>query len=70
MLHVVYAEDVPFLIDPNRTSAPFHFILFLILTLNKHADDQEGPWLSRGAGQYTDVILQTVRDPTSLSAQH
>lgn len=42
----------------------------LILTLNKHADDQKGPWLSRGAGQYTDEILQTVRDPTSLSAQH
>ena len=41
----------------------------LILTLNKHADDQEGPWLSRGAGQYTDEKLQTVRDPTSLSAQ-
>ena len=40
-----------------------------ILTLNKHADDQEGPWLSRGAGQCTDEILQTVRDPTSLSAQ-
>ena len=41
----------------------------LILTLNKHVDDQEGPWLSRGAGQYTDEKLQTVRDPTSLSAQ-
>ena len=52
----------------------FHWMsLFLdgvpILTLNKHADDQEGPWLSRGAGQCTDEILQTVRDPTSLSAQ-
>ena len=41
----------------------------LILTLNKHADDQSGLWLSRGAGQCTDEKLQTVRDPTSLSAQ-
>ena len=70
MLHVVYAEGLSFELNSNPTSAPFPFILFLILTLNKHADDQEGPWLSRGAGQYTDVILQTVRDPTSLSAQH
>ena len=41
-----------------------------ILTLNIHVVDQAGPWKSRGAGQYTDEILQTVRDPTSLSAQH
>ena len=34
------------------------------------AVDHEGLWLSRGAGQYTDATLQTVRDPTSLSAQH
>ena len=40
-----------------------------ILTLNRHADDQEGLWPSRGAGPYTDEILQTVRDPTSLGAQ-
>ena len=47
-----------------------YFYSLIILTLNKHADDQKGLWLSRGAGQYTDEILQTVRDPTSLSAQH
>ena len=41
----------------------------LILTLNRHADDQEGLWPSRGAGPYTDEKLQTVRDPTSLSTQ-
>ena len=41
----------------------------LILTLNRHADDQEGLWPCGGAGQYTDETLQTVRDPTSLSAQ-
>ena len=40
-----------------------------ILTLNRHADDQIGLWLSRGAGQYTDETLQTVRGPTSLSTQ-
>jgi hypothetical protein len=40
----------------------------LILTLNKHADDQFGLWLCGGAGQYTDVILQTVRDPIPLRA--
>ena len=57
--------------DPTITSVCLLFLSdTLILTLNKHADDQEGPWLSRGAGQYTDEIFQTVRDPTSLSAQH
>jgi hypothetical protein len=40
----------------------------LILTLNKHADDQLGLWLYGGAGQYTDEILQTVRDPIPLGA--
>ena len=70
MLHVVYAAGLSFSHTSNRTNPISLSILFLILTLNKHADDQEGPWLSRGAGQYTDVILQTVRDPTSLSAQH
>ena len=70
MLHVVYTDGLSFGLNSNHTITTFLFILFLILTLNKHADDQEGPWLSRGAGQYTDVILQTVRDPTSLSAQH
>jgi lactate dehydrogenase-like 2-hydroxyacid dehydrogenase len=38
------------------------------LLLNKHADDQAGLWLCGGAGQYTDEILQTVRDPTPLRA--
>jgi hypothetical protein len=41
----------------------------LILTLNKHADDQSDLWLCGGAGQYTDVILQTVRDPIPLRAK-
>ena len=40
----------------------------LILTLDKYADDQAGLWLCGGAGQCTDEILQTVRDPTPLSA--
>lgn len=40
---------------------PFLFVLF--------SDDHVGLWPSRGAGQYTDEKLQTVRDPTSLSAQ-
>lgn len=31
--------------------------------------DQIATWASRGAGLFTDEILQTVRDPTSLSAQ-
>ena len=57
---------LPFLKQTNDWS----WEMFLILTLNKHADDQSGLWLSRGAGQYTDEKLQTVRDPTSLSAQH
>jgi hypothetical protein len=39
-----------------------------ILTLNKHADDQAGLWLCGGAGQYTDEILQTVRDTIPLRA--
>ena len=42
----------------------------LILTLERHADDHEGLWPSGGAGQCTDEIPQTARDPTSLSAQH
>jgi hypothetical protein len=33
------------------------FWLSLILTLNRHADDHDGPWPSRGAGQYTDEKL-------------
>ena len=51
------------------TSPQFIPFRSFILTLNRHADDHEGLWPSRGAGQYTDEILQTVRDPTSLSAQ-
>jgi len=31
--------------------------------------DQIAAWASRGAGLFTDEILQTVRDPASLSAQ-
>ena len=42
----------------------------IILTLNRHADDQEDLWPHRGAGQYTDEKLQAVRDPMSLSAKH
>jgi hypothetical protein len=46
----------------------FQKIELLILTLNKHADDQAGLWLCGEAGQYTDEILQAVRDPIPLSA--
>ena len=59
-------NDIHLFID--RSSTPF-ILCPPILTLNKHADDQSGLWLSRGAGQCTDEKLQTVRDPTSLSAQ-
>ena len=45
-----------------------HSIMKRILTLDKYADDQAGLWLCGGAGQCTDAILQTVRDPTPLSA--
>ena len=57
MLHVVYAAGLLFSLTSNRTNPISLSILFLILTLNKHADDQEGPWPSRGAGQYTDEIF-------------
>ena len=42
----------------------------LILTLERHADDHKCLRPSGGAGQCTDEIPQTARDPTSLSAQH
>ena len=38
--------------------------------LKQPEPDQIAAWASRGAGLFTDEILQTVRDPTSLSAQH
>jgi len=53
----------------NITMCQCHWVMS-ILTLNIHAGDHADLWKSRGAGQYTDEILQTVRDPTSLSAQH
>ena len=37
--------------------------------LKQPESDQIAAWVSRGAGLFTDEILQTVRDPTSLSAQ-
>ena len=37
--------------------------------LKQPESDQIAAWASRGAGLFTDEILQTVRDPTSLSAQ-
>ncbi len=37
--------------------------------LKQPEPDQFAAWASRGAGLFTDEILQTVRDPTSLSAQ-
>jgi hypothetical protein len=40
-----------------------------ILTLNRLAHDQSGVWPNRGAGQITDEILQTARDPVSLGSQ-
>ena len=40
-----------------------------VLTLERHADDHEVLWPSGGAGQCTDEITHTARDPTSLSAQ-
>ena len=58
---------------PTRQFSVFEcvdvMLIFLILTLNRHADDHVGLWPSRGAGQYTDEKPQTVRDPTSLSTQ-
>ena len=42
----------------------------IILTLNRPASDHSGVWPSRGAGPFTSEIPQTVRDSTSLSAQH
>ncbi len=40
--------------DPDTEHFPLDEDLHLILTLNKHADDQLGLWLSGGAGPYTD----------------
>jgi len=37
-----------------------------ILTLDRHADDQEGLWSRGEAAQYTHEILQSVRDPSLL----
>ena len=37
--------------------------------LKQPEPDQFAAWASRGAGLFTDEILQTVRDPTSLGAQ-
>ncbi len=37
--------------------------------LKQPESDQIAAWASGGAGLFTDGILQTVRDPTSLSAQ-
>ena len=37
--------------------------------LKQPESDQIAAWASRGAGLFTDETLQTVRDPTSLSAQ-
>ena len=37
--------------------------------LKQPESDQIAAWASRGAGLFTDEILQTVRDPTSLCAQ-
>ena len=37
--------------------------------LKQPESDQIAAWVSGGAGLFTDEILQTVRDPTSLSAQ-
>ena len=37
--------------------------------LKQPEPDQIAAWASRGAGLFTDEILQTVRDPTSLGAQ-
>jgi len=37
--------------------------------LKQPESDHIAAWASRGAGLFTDEILQTVRDPTSLSAQ-
>ena len=69
-LHVRYVGGVSFDLKAVMIAWMLCLYVWLILTLNRHADDQEGPWPSRGAGQYTDEIFQTVRDPTSLSAQH
>ena len=38
-----------------------------ILTLERHADDHLGLWPIGGAGQCTDEILQTARDPYLVS---
>ena len=40
-----------------------------ILTLDRHADDQEGLWSIGEAAQYTHEILQSVRDPSLLIPQ-
>ena len=37
--------------------------------LKQPEPDQIAAWASRGAGLFTDEILPTVRDPTSLGAQ-
>ena len=37
--------------------------------LKQPESDQIAAWVSGGAGLFTDEILQTVRDPTSLCAQ-
>jgi hypothetical protein len=40
-----------------------------ILTLDRHADDQEGLWSRGEAAQYTHEILQSVRDPCLLTPE-
>ena len=37
--------------------------------LKQPESDQIAAWVSGGAGLFTDEILPTVRDPTSLGAQ-
>ena len=46
-----------------------HTMVTNILTLDRHADDQEGLWSRGEAAQYTHEILQSVRDPSLLVPQ-
>ena len=57
-------------LEAPSDAAPTHACIQSNHTYLKQPEsDQIAAWASGGAGLFTDEILQTVRDPTSLSAQ-
>ena len=65
-LHLAQAKKgIPLI--PSFTLLPHMCVINTYL--KQPEPDQIAAWASRGAGLFTDEILQAVRDPTSLSAQ-